>query len=299
MNSPALDLRIGTMVKADTDDLEGYIHSLIDHGFESIQPFFSPTLAGIDLPRLADTLHEAIGTSGMRVSALGLYGNPLEAGEDSRQSLAGLEALIDHAHLFGTDTIAAFTGRIRNQPIEASLPRFREIWGELARRAADKSVRIAFENCPMHGSWQRGDWNIAHNPAAWELMFNELPDDNLGLEWEPAHQRYYLIDPVAQLRQWTPRIFHVHGKDAQVNWDVIRSHGIHGRETFAFHRFPGLGDSDWRRIIEALWLNGYRGTIDIEGWHDPVYCDELEMTGQVEALRHLKRCRGSYTPNPF
>ncbi|GAB2786270.1 sugar phosphate isomerase/epimerase [Halomonas shantousis] len=298
MNTPAMDLRIGTMVKAETPDPKGYVQRLAEHGFESIQPFFFRTLGSADLPRLADELHEATEAAGMRISALGLYGNPLEDDEQDRQTLAGLGRLIDQAHLFGTDIVSAFTGRLRDQPIEASLPRFRTVWGELASRAADKGVRIAFENCPMHGGWQRGDWNIAHNPAAWELMFNELPDDNLGLEWEPAHQWFYLIDPVAQLRQWTPKIFHVHGKDAQVNWDVIRTHGIHGRETFAFHRFPGLGDSDWRRILEALWLNGYRGTIEIEGWHDPVYRDALEMSGQVGALEHLKACRGRFVANP-
>jgi sugar phosphate isomerase/epimerase len=42
-------------------------------------------------------------------------------------------------------------------------------------------VRIAFENCPMLGTWETGDWNIAHNPAAWEMMFNELSHDNIGL----------------------------------------------------------------------------------------------------------------------
>ncbi|MBU2328433.1 MAG: sugar phosphate isomerase/epimerase, partial [Alphaproteobacteria bacterium] len=30
----------------------------------------------------------------------------------------------------------------------------------------------------------------------------------------------------------------------------------------------------------------------IEGWHDPVYRDALEMTGQVHGLNYLKNCRG-------
>ena len=60
-------------------------------------------------------------------------------------------------------------------------------------------------------------------------MFNELPDDNLGLEWEPCHQLVYLIDPIPQIRKWAPKIFHVHGKDATVRWDVIREHGIFGK----------------------------------------------------------------------
>jgi len=30
-----------------------------------------------------------------------------------------------------------------------------------------------------------------------------------------------------------------------------------------------------------------------------VYCGEFEMTGQVRALRYLKRCRGGdFVPNP-
>jgi sugar phosphate isomerase/epimerase len=57
-------------------------------------------------------------------------------------------------------------------------------------------------------------------------------------------------------------------------------------------RTPGFGDSDWTRIISELRLAGYVGTIDIEGWHDPVYREELEMTGQVRALHYLKDCRG-------
>jgi sugar phosphate isomerase/epimerase len=151
----------------------------------------------------------------------------------------------------------------------------------------------------MEGSWKTGDWNIAHNPAAWELMFDALPDDNLGLEWEPCHQLYYLIDPVPQIRRWAPKIFHVHGKDAMVRWDVVKEHGVHGKVPFAFHRTPGFGDTDWTRVITELRLAGFRGAIDIEGWHDPVYRDDLEMTGQVEGLRHLQRCRGAeFIANP-
>ena len=136
----------------------------------------------------------------------------------------------------------------------------------------------------MDGNWASGDWNIAHNPDAWELMFNELPDDNLGLEWEPCHQLVYLIDPIPQIRKWAPQIFHVHGKDATVRWDVIREHGIFGKLPFVQMRTPGFGDSDWTRVISELRLAGYRGAIDIEGWHDPVYRDDLEITGQVRAL---------------
>jgi hypothetical protein len=46
-------------------------------------------------------------------------------------------------------------------------------------------------------------------------------------------------------------------------------------------------------------MNGFKGSIDIEGWHDPVYKDALEMTGQVHGLNYLKDCRGgAFVANP-
>ena len=131
-------------------------------------------------------------------------------------------------------------------------------------------------------------------------MFETLPDDNIGLEWEPCHQLFYLIDPMPQLRDWIPKIFHVHrqgclgalGRGAP-SWRAWR------RARSLFHRTPGFGDSDWTAIIGDLRLGGYKGSIDIEGWHDPVYRGALEMTGQVAGLNHLKTCRGgTYVPNP-
>ena len=54
-------------------------------------------------------------------------------------------------------------------------------------------------------------------------------------------------------------------------------------------------------VIPAVsQIPGYKGAIDIEGWHDPVYRDDLEMSGQVHALNFLKKCRGGaeMVPNP-
>ena len=292
MINPLLDIRIGTMVRANAPDPAAYVRKLIPLGFESIEPFFWQTLGNTDLPKLAREIREAIGDADVSVKVLGMFGNPLEDGEMDRATLSGWQQLIDNAHLFGADVVAGFTGRLRGKPLPDSLPRYREVWGELSRRAADKGVKIAFENCAMDGNWATGDWNIAHNPDAWEMMFDALLADNIGLEWEPCHQLVYLIDPIPQIRKWAPRIFHVHGKDATVRWDVIREHGIFGKHPFVQMRTPGFGDTDWTRVISELRLAGYRGAIDIEGWHDPVYRDALEMTGQVRALTYLKECRG-------
>jgi sugar phosphate isomerase/epimerase len=291
-------IRIGTLVNKGAKNPE-YIRQIVGYGFESFQIMFWKTLGGVKLPELAEKVNEALAGTGAVISSLGVFGNPLETQADDLETLRGWEEAIDNAHLFGTDLVCGFTGRLRGKSIDESIPRFKEVWGELSKRAADKGVRIAFENCDMGGTWKSGDWNIAHSPDAWKLMFDAVPADNLGLEWEPCHQMVSLIDPLPQLREWVKKVFHVHGKDATVLWDVVRKHGVHGPKQFAFHRTPGFGDTNWTDVITILRQAGYTGTIDIEGWHDPVYKGELEMTGQVRGLNYLKDCRGgSFVANP-
>lgn len=291
-------IRIGTLAGKGVQT-PAYIQSILPHGFESFQINFHKTMGSVRLPELAKQVNGVMEGSGAIISSLGLFGNLLGDQPEDEEVRESFKACIDHAHLFGTDLVAGFTGRVRGASIPDSIPRYREIFTDLAKRAADKGVRIAFENCSMGGHWHTGDWNLAHCPDAWELLFDAVPADNIGLEWEPCHQMVLLIDPLPQIRKWGAKIFHVHGKDASIHWHLIREHGIGGTVRFADHRTPGFGDSNWTDIISELRRVGYTGSIDIEGWHDPVYRDDLEMTGQVHALQYLKRCRGGdFVPNP-
>ncbi len=293
-----LDIRIGTLVSGGPQTAD-YIRQIKGYGFESFSITFWQTLGATDLRLLASQVKEAIGDDDIKISSLAVFGNPLDATPIDQETLHGWETLIDHASLFGADTVAGFTGRLRGKSIPDSMPRFKEVFAPLAQRAADKGIRLAFENCSMGGNWHTGDWNLAHNPKAWELMFDAVPAENLGLEWEPCHQMVTLIDPIPQLRAWVSKVFHLHGKCATIRWDVIRQYGIEGPVPFAFHRTPGFGDCNWTDVISELRMGGYQGSIDIEGWHDPVYRGDLEMTGQVHGLNYLKNCRGgSFIPNP-
>ncbi|WP_339317473.1 sugar phosphate isomerase/epimerase [Paenibacillus sp. FSL R10-2734] len=290
-------LRIGTLVRGG--EAVAVIPQIVQHGFESFNLNFWQTTGETNLVETAARVRGLAAEHDFVISSVGIYGNPLSGDGDNADTLASWERLIDHAHLFGTDIIGGFTGRLPGSSIDESIPRFAEVFGELSKRAADRGLKIAFENCAMGGNWQAGEWNIAHNPSAWEKMFNAVPADNLGLEWEPCHQLIGLIDPIPQLRKWVDKVFHVHGKDATIAWDIVKEYGIHGPKTYVWDRTPGFGDTNWVDIISILRQAGYKGTIDIEGWHDPVYQGELEMTGQVHALNYLKYCRGgSFVPNP-
>jgi sugar phosphate isomerase/epimerase len=295
----AHEIRIGTLVDCKKRNGPEIIRQILPYGFESFSLTFWQTLGGVDLRVLAQQVSEVICDKDVKISALSVFGNPLETTPIDMETLAGWESAIDNAHLFGCNLVTGFTGRLRGKSIPDSMARFKEVWTPLVQRAADRGVCIAFENCDMEGNWRTGDWNIAHNPLAWEMMFDAIPAANLGLEWEPCHQMVNLIDPLPQLRQWLPKVLHVHGKCATVKWDIVRQYGIGGGRQFAWHRTPGFGNLDWTHVIDELRWGGYHGAIDIEGYHDPVYRGELEMTGQVAGLNYLKRCRGGeYVPNP-
>ncbi len=293
-----LDIRIGTLASAAKG--ANYLRQIIPHGFESFGLTFWQKIGDVNLKVLAKDVKTVLESASTPVqpviSSLGIFGNPLEDKNNARD----WGRCIDACAMFNCDIVAGFAGCVTGKPIDQSYKVFGKVFKPLAKRAKDAGVRIAFENCDMGGWWHSAAWNMAHSPTAWDAMFNEVPYDNIGLEWEPCHQMVSLIDPLPQLRKYVNRVFHVHGKDATVMWDVIREKGIRGGAHYVHHRTPGFGDTNWTDVISILRKSGYKGSIDIEGWHDPVYRGELEMTGQVHGLNYLKNCRGgaSFVPNP-
>lgn len=286
------DIRIGTL--APMKGAPAYLRQILPHGFESFELNLWQYVGDVDLAEMAKEVLDVLGGQAV-VAAVGIYGNPLQ----DEQTARDWATVVRSARAFGAGCVCGFAGALEDRPVDESIPKFKEVFGELARVADGEGVKIGFENCDMGGSWERPKWNIAHAPRAWEMMFDAVPGDTLGLEWEPCHQMVSFIEPLPQLRQWVGKVVHIHGKDATVEWDVVRREGIRCGRHVVRHRTPGFGDSNWTDIISVLREAGWRGAIDIEGWHDHVYSGDLEMTGQVRGLEYLRQCRGgAYVPNP-
>ena len=288
-----MDIRIGTLM--GIKNAPTHIPQILKHGFESFQLTGGFGVTEVDFERVAGEVRTAIEGKAI-ISSIGYFGNPLAKEEDAKW----FGAYIDNAHLFGCNIVVGFAGAVEGVPVMESMPQFKKVWGDLCKRAEAKGVKIAFENCEMGGWWHSAKWNVAHAPTFWEAMWNEVPGDVLGLCWEPCHQMVSLIDPIPQLRKYIKKVWHVHGKDATIAWDVVKEKGIRGGVPYVWHRTPGFGDTNWTDVISILRMNGYKGSIDIEGWHDPVYRGDMEMVGQVHGLNYLKNCRGGSVevPNP-
>ncbi|HEX2947336.1 MAG TPA: sugar phosphate isomerase/epimerase [Clostridia bacterium] len=278
-------IKIGTCLKGQ--EILTRLPELIQAGFETVELYIAETLGGIDFVETSKRVEEILGDSGVTVSSIGFYCNPLQDDAGKKE----LEYCIDHAHLFHAGIVATFAGALSGRSVEEAIPKYKEVFGELAKRAESKNIKIGLENAHMYGFWYRTTCNIGFCPKAWEMMFDAVSSSSVGLEWEPSHQLEQFIDPVAQLKEWMPRIVHIHGKDAAVDHEYVKKYGAWFGSPYCRHRFPGLGDSDWKEIFTVLEQGGYSADIAIEGFHDPVFCGEREMEGQRNALQYLKACR--------
>jgi len=283
------DILVGTGIPAKY--AESMIKQLNSKGFESYELIFNHWPLE-DIKEYAKKVNEV--KENAKISAVSFYENTMLDPDVYDK----VKFLIENAKLLDCNCVCLFAGADPEKSVPDNMPLFKKTFGPLAELAEANGVKIGFENCG--DGWNGNSYNIAFGPECWELMFNEVPSDALGLEWEPAHQVCQLVDPIAQLRKWAKKVVHGHRKDATVAWDVIRDHGIRGIEEFAWHRTPGFGDTNWADIFTILIQNGFEGAVDIEGYHDIVHYDDMEWTSQLTALDYLKRCRGGveYFPGP-
>ena len=288
-------IRIGTCIPGPF--AEAWMPHLVKAGFETVSVNNHMSLNGTKMEEQAPKLLALIEGTGVQITTFGYYCNALQY-EEHKKTLA---YAIDNAHLYGAKTVSTFAGAYEGKSVEESMGKFGEVFRELSKRAEDKGVKIAIENCPMGGTWDNLTCNLGFTPRAWEMMFNEVSSPALGLEWEPAHQMIQLIDPIPQLRKWVKKVYHMHGKDASVDWAYVRENGVMGNsDLYAPERTVGFGDTNWRDIFTILHMGGYEGDICVEGYHDPVYSRDWEMVGQMHALNYLKWCRGGeFVENPW
>ena len=88
--------------------------------------------------------------------------------------------------------------------------------------------------------------------------------------YDPSHLVWEMMDPYEPILRYKDKIFHVHGKDTEVNRHRLNYTGILSDYSWWRYRVPGLGEIDWNKIVSNLYEIGYDGVISIEH-EDPVW----------------------------
>ena len=230
----------------------------------------------------ADRITAMLQQHGLSISSLGYYPNPLDPDPAvSGPAISHIMKVIDAAMLLNVPIVGTFIGRDWHKPVDENLELFAKVWPPIVRYAKDRNIKIAIENCPMLFSadeWPAGK-NLATSPAIWQKMWQIIPDENFGLNLDPSHLIWQMIDPERVVRDFSGRIFHVHAKDLMIDHEGLYQHGILSLGMgWQVPRLPGLGDMNWGRFIAALYRAGYDGTVSIEH-------EDRAFEGSVELVK--------------
>ena len=124
----------------------------------------------------------------------------------------------------------------------------------------------------------------------WRELFEMLPSASLGLNFDPSHLIRQQIDYVRCIREFGPRIVHVHAKDTRIDRDRLYATGILGLG-WQTAKLPGLGEVDWSAFFAALTDAGYNGPVCVEV-EDRAY--EGSLADRQRALRQSRRFLEQY-----
>jgi len=227
----------------------------------------------------AAQVRAVVASTGVQISALGYYPNPLAADPVERGVYCDhVRAVIDAAKLLGLTTVNTFIGRDPSRSLEENWPTFAEVWPPLVQYAVERDIYIGIENCPMLFSadeWPGGK-NLAVSPAVWRRMFALIPAAHFGLNYDPSHLIWQQMDEVQPLLEFGGRLHHVHAKDVRLDRRKLDEVGILAAP-LAYHtpKLPGLGDVRWGAFFAALSETGYNGPVCVEV-EDRAYEGSLE-----------------------
>lgn len=267
----------------DTFDYEEMIDTAGEMGFACVEAACWPCgkaerryagVSHIDAERVLEDaayaahIKEYAKEKSVEISALAYYPNTMDADPEKRSAaVEHLKNVIRASRRLSVGMVTTFIGRDQNKTVEENLALVKEIWQPVIELAEQENVKIAIENCPMlFGAEQwPGGQNLMTTPAVWKRVFEILPSEHLGLNYDPSHFVWQMIDYIKPVYEFRDKIFHVHYKDIKVYQDRLDQVGIMAYPLeFMSPKLPGLGDVDWGKYVSALTDIGYDGYSCIE-----------------------------------
>lgn len=205
---------------------------------------------------------------GVEISSLAFYPNMLDADPAKREATAAhLQKVIRASAKLGVGMVTTFIGRDQHLSVDENLQLVVKIWPPILALAEELDVKIAIENCPMlfgADQWPGGQ-NLMTTPAIWQRVFDLLHSDHLGINYDPSHFVWQMIDYIKPIYAFKDRIFHVHFKDIKLFRDQLDEVGTMAHPlAYMSPKLPGLGDVDWGRYTSALTDIGYDSFACIE-----------------------------------
>ena len=243
------------------------------------------------------SLKDKLASQPVKISALGYYPNPMDPDEKQASFYRNhIKKIIKAASILGIGNVNTFVGRDFTKNIDYNISKFKEVWPEIIDLADSLNIKIGIENCPMFFSddeWPGGK-NLATTPKIWDQLFSIIPSSNFGLNYDPSHMVWQMMDYLYPIYAYKEKLHHIHLKDVKVYSDKLNQVGILANP-LEYHspKIPGLGDIHWGSFISALNDVRYRGPIVIEV-EDKAY--EGSDEDIVKAIRSARNHLNQFLP---
>ncbi len=204
-------------------------------------------------------LREKLRAAGVTLSSLAYYSVKITDPDPAvrKEEVGNLLATIEAAASLELDTVCTLAGfplpdKSKLETIREELP---DIFGPVLAKAQGYGIRIALENYFRT--------NIQHLDH-WRALFEVLPQENFGLNFDPSHLDLMEIDYLGAVAEFADRIFHTHAKDVVVNQAQRRRLGIFEERGWWRFSIPGTGRIAWGEYLGALREIGFDGAVSIE-----------------------------------
>ena len=231
---------------------------------------------------------------GLEISALSTHDNHLHPNLEARERINNhLKKVIEAAGQLDAPVVNTFFGCPVDWGTWYPFPpenvvafdkawqEAKETWMPILDFASDHDVKIGIE---VEAS------SLVYNNQTTKRMFDEIPHKSLGLNYDPSHLVWQLIDITVPIYKFGEKIVHCHAKDTEMIKHRIDESGVlitgswrrQGRGWR--YRVPGWGEVNWNKVISTLAEVGYDFVISVEH-EDPVMSAE---DGAEKAIQFLK-----------
>ena len=150
---------------------------------------------------------------------------------------------------------------------DANWERALEVWPDIVRLRAGPRAEDHHRELP-DDLQRRTNGRAATTSPGRRVIWRRILEQwggTIGLNFDPSHLVWLMIDQTRFIREFGPHILHVQAKDLTIDRDGLYERGtLSSGIGWQVPRLPGLGDVDWARFPPTLYRAGYDGDIIIE-----------------------------------
>ena len=243
---------------------------------------------------------DAVHAAGLKLGSCDLldFGNLLSSDAAKRKELLDRNlAYVEQIAAKGCRVF--FTVVVPGDPARPRVENYRDAldgYAPICQAVADAGAVLAIEGAPGKAPHYA---NLCCTPETVRAFLRDIGVPAVGINYDPSHLIRLGVDPVRFLREFAPRVYHVHAKDTLPLPEAAYEYGLYQPAAFTPpHRWgehawrytlPGRGVTPWAAVFSVLREHGYRGAVSVELEDETVNGGTgCEQAGLLESLAFLR-----------